>query len=222
MSAAAAKGSTCNQRGCGWRVPSTGPKASSHRCRRAVKYRNAKPSACVRARSVHAGTRTKPRRKPKSQARCQGSPAMATEQDRPSGRPASLGQSALGCSRSWRNVKCASCRDVPGAGERGARLKCSHGRSKAAFCVAPRPAQGGLATGPECAAYFASLICNAGLVTPSSPARILLRGPVARRGQQAAFQVQRRLRPTRTLLPTPGFGAPSSSCNRTDMSAKHT
>ncbi|MEA2910478.1 MAG: hypothetical protein QOJ15_2559 [Bradyrhizobium sp.] len=219
MSAAAAEGSTCNQRGGGWRVPSTGSKASSHRCGSVIKYRNAKPSACVPARSVHAGTRTKPRRKPKSQARCQGSPAMATEQDRPSGRPVSLEQSALCCSRSWRNVQCASRQDVPGAGERGARLGPAATR-KAVFCVAPRPAEGGLADGPECAAYFASLICNAGLVTPSSPARILLRGLwLDEIDRRPGFKSG--LLPTRTLPPNPGFGAPSSSCNRTDMSAKH-
>jgi hypothetical protein len=66
---------------------------------------------------------------------------MATEQDRPSGRPGSLGQSALCCSRSWRNVKCASRLDVPGAGNEAPGSACSHARSKAVFCVAPRPAQ---------------------------------------------------------------------------------
>src|SRR6202790_2271453 len=181
MSAAAAEGSTCNQRGCGCRVPSTSSKASSHRCRRVIKYRNAKPSACVPARSVHAGTRTKPRRKPKSQARwqarCQGSPVMATEQDRPSGRPASLGQSALCCSRSWRNVKCASRQDVPGAGERGARLglqpRAQQGCILRCTPAGPNTDQ---PVGPECAAQFAGHICDDGLVTPSNPARILLRG----------------------------------------------
>jgi hypothetical protein len=106
------------------------------------------------------------------------------------------------CSRLFAVMAQCEMRQPPRCSRRrGAKLGPAATR-KAAFCVAPRPAQGGSACGAECAAYFAGLLCNAGLITSSSPARILLRGLwLDETDRRPGFKGG--LRPTRTLLPTP-------------------